>query len=305
MRLSPIIITALTVAAAMPAAASASQVSVDQGTLLFKSGAPASDVVLRGVQGGVAVTDSAQPLFVGPGCTTGAPVLCADAFFWDVRLGGGDDHFQGISAFPMTVRGGAGDDAIHAASQDTDVTGGPGNDDIWFNSNDTAHASGGDGNDRLYGWENGIVANGGSGDDLLVGDAKLSNFLDGNAGDDALVGTRGYGELSGGAGNDVIAVPYLGGLPGGWTLNGGPGDDLIQGSPLDDTISAGDGADTVSAVDGSADTIACGAGADTVYADTQDSVAKNCETVVRGSAPSLPAVNDAVARAEQMASQFN
>jgi Ca2+-binding RTX toxin-like protein len=306
MRLSPIIIAA-SVLAAFPGAACASQVSADQGTALFKSGAHASDVTGHEVLGGITFADAAQPLFAGPGCVTGPPVFCA-AGSWDVRFGAGDDRFHGFGFLPMKVSGGGGNDAIHAAGGHTDVLGGPGADSIWFNSNDPSQANGGDGDDRIFGWENVAAGAGGAGNDLVVGDARIVNTIDGNGGDDALIGTRGSGTANGGPGNDVIAVPTPnGGVGGGgsWTVAGGLGDDLIRGGPGLDAVNAGDGADTVDVVDGNVDSVVCGPGVDTAYADVADTVARSCEAVVRGPAPAFPAIDDALARAAQLASELS
>jgi Ca2+-binding RTX toxin-like protein len=307
MRPSPILII-LSAAIAFPTAASASQVSVDQGNALFKSGAQASDVTGHEVMGGITYEDALQPLFVGSGCVTGPPVFCP-AGGWDVRLGAGDDRFHGWGYLPMKVVGGAGNDKIHAAGGRTDATGGPGDDDLWVNANEQTRGNGGPGRDRVFGWENGVAIAGGDDDDLVVGDGRILNTaVDGNDGDDVIVGTRSGGNVAGGPGDDVITVPTQNrGISGrgSWTITGGIGDDLIQGGPGQETVNAGDGADTVDVVDGNVDSVACGPGADTVYADVDDTVARNCETVVRGPAPAFPAIDDALARAAQLASEVN
>jgi Ca2+-binding RTX toxin-like protein len=98
---------------------------------------------------------------------------------------------------------------------------------------------------------------GGGGADVISG-SGTANGLTGGVGDDALNGLGGDDSLDGGDGND--------------TLDGGTGSDAYAGGP---------GADTILARDDSPDTISCGADADTVTADTQDTVAADCETVSR------------------------
>jgi hypothetical protein len=68
--------------------------------------------------------------------------------------------------------------------------------------------------------------------------------------------------------------------PLGWCF-GTARADRIVGSPLPDRIAAGSDDDVVDVRGGGADVVRCGAGRDVVYADRSDSVARDCERVVR------------------------
>ena len=120
----------------------------------------------------------------------------------------------------------------------------------------------------------------------------------GTRGNDTIRGTSGADRIAGRGGNDRLS-----GRGGNDTVNGGPGDDVLIGGPGTDTLLggagrdrlnvaarnratdtavAGAGNDRVLARDGSPDQIRCGPGRDFVQADAGDSVAGDCERVLKG-----------------------
>jgi Tol biopolymer transport system component len=99
----------------------------------------------------------------------------------------------------------------------------------------------------------------------------------GTPGDDELEGTEGGDVICGDSGHDDIE-----GRDGDDQIYGGTGGDDIAGGPGEDTIDAGNGDDAVAAVDGETDDITCGLGIDEVFADHDDEVSSDCETVNRG-----------------------
>ncbi len=101
---------------------------------------------------------------------------------------------------------------------------------------------------------------------LVAGAARAALFR-GTDGPDKLVGTA--------------AADTIYGLAGPDTLDGRGGNDLLVPGFGRDRVTAGAGNDRVAAQDGSVDQIGCGTGRDTVTADTEDVVAKDCETVSR------------------------
>lgn len=104
------------------------------------------------------------------------------------------------------------------------------------------------------------------GPDRIIGTAR-ADVINGRGGDDDLRGRGGNDRINGGAGADLIA-----GDAGNDRLTGGPGPDTLLGGAGNDTITGGAGRDV----------IVCGKGRDTVRADALDSVARDCEKVVRG-----------------------
>jgi Tol biopolymer transport system component len=98
----------------------------------------------------------------------------------------------------------------------------------------------------------------------------------GTRGADLIVGTPGPDYAFGRDGADRI----FGGL-GDDRLFGGNGADRLYGGAGRDRIEAGAGADRIGVSDGAPDRVSCGPGRDVVWADSLDSVARNCESVVR------------------------
>ncbi|HEV7806852.1 MAG TPA: hypothetical protein VGO80_13595 [Solirubrobacteraceae bacterium] len=146
--------------------------------------------------------------------------------------------------------------------------------DIMFGlaGNDTL--GGASGVDCLYGGDGRDLLRGGAGADRLFGGTG-NDRLDGQSGNDRLSGEAGNDRLLGGTGND--------------SLTGAAGRDTLTDRRGRDRLSGGAGNDTIDARDAtlrdrrSADRIVCGAGRDRVNADPRDTVARNCERVVKRS----------------------
>jgi hypothetical protein len=102
-------------------------------------------------------------------------------------------------------------------------------------------------------------------------------------------------EVLGGSGADTLTTgdvaDVLDGGEGNDRLATGGGDDVVTGGLGIDDIDAGPGTDVVRAADGLADAVRCGDGADRVEADGFDTVAIDCETVIRTNTapPAAPA----------------
>lgn len=67
-------------------------------------------------------------------------------------------------------------------------------------------------------------------------------------------------------------------------IAGGPGTDGLTPGDGEDRVDGGSGRDSITVSgDGRVDRVQCGPGKDVVYADPVDRVARDCETVRRGS----------------------
>jgi Ca2+-binding RTX toxin-like protein len=229
----------------------------------------------------------------------------------DTLLGGdGNDTLDGRGGADV-LNGGAGDDLLSGdgnqpAAPDV-IDGGPGTDrmeDDWEAGDVSAKppvavtlAGGaddgrpGEGDDirnveRVVSHTQSTLVGTDAPEDLEVFQVDGPSTIAGLGGNDILKGSNGADTIDGGAGDDDIDAGY--------------GDDVITGGPGRDRISADQrsggcgpvwcdlpfGNDTVYAQDGEADSISCGYGQDTVYADPVDTVAGDCETVIRGAAGS-------------------
>ncbi|MFG3247693.1 calcium-binding protein [Streptomyces sp. NPDC048187] len=143
----------------------------------------------------------------------------------DVLLGDGDDTLAAFDPGVGTVRGGTGDDELHAHTART-VLGDAGDDMLMG----PAALNGGDGMDHLMGDDGDQRMWGGPGDDMI----------EGYGGDDTVYAGPGDDHAMGGEGRDIV----LGG-PGDDTLDGEGGDDLVCGGPGRDTVEGGPGRDIV------------------------------------------------------------
>ncbi|MER7700010.1 calcium-binding protein [Streptomyces sp. NPDC096095] len=143
----------------------------------------------------------------------------------DVFLGDRDDRIATSDPGVSTVRGGPGDDELHAHSAHT-VRGDAGDDMVMGR----VVLDGGDGMDHLMGDDGDQRLWGGRGDDMI----------DAYEGADVVYAGRGNDHVMGGDGDDVV----LGG-PGDDTLHGEDGDDLVVGGTGKDTVQGGPGRDLV------------------------------------------------------------
>ena len=99
------------------------------------------------------------------------------------------------------------------------------------------------------------------------------------------VGTKAADDLRGTNRSDSICsrggADRVEGLAGNDYLDSAAGDDTVIGGAGRDRITAGDGSDVILVRDGRRDLVTCGAGRDVVLADRLDSVAADCERVLR------------------------
>ena len=101
MRSSFALAAALSATFVLPATAVASTVGFEDGTVVFRSGSRTSDMTLsQPVFGHAGVHGRAPVAAAGAGCTSGAPVLCANPEFAphaDPRSAGDDDRVRAFS----------------------------------------------------------------------------------------------------------------------------------------------------------------------------------------------------------------
>jgi Ca2+-binding RTX toxin-like protein len=165
------------------------------------------------------------------------------------------------------------------------ITSGAGADTLTGSSGSNT-LTGGGGNDTLDGGTGADVLNGGSGSGDAVTYASRSATVtadidgvtdDGETSENDNVQTD-VENLTGGSSGDTLT-----GNSGVNSLTGGAGDDTIEGGEGADTLSGEGGADTLRSRDASGDSVSCGSESDSVIADSQDSVAADCESVDLGS----------------------
>ena len=214
------------------------------------------------------------PVSAGTGCDGGpATFFCgATMLSLTAALGGGDDALDLRNAsdkghaLPAAITGGSGADTVLGGTAAEDFGGGTG-DDRFIGALSPGDAfRGQDGTDTL---------------DLSNESSGFTITLDGvpddgpGSGGSANVGLD-VERVFGGSGTDDIT----GGI-GAETLHGGAGADIIEGGAGADQLVGAEGGDTLLARDDFVDGVTCGAGDDTVFADWNDVVAADCETVTR------------------------
>lgn len=176
------------------------------------------------------------PLEPGDHCTYRAPgdhtyVVCelptdsprSDKI--DIFLGDRNDKIATSDPAVRTVRGGDGDDELHAHSAHT-VRGDAGNDMVMGR----VVMDGGDGMDHLMGDDSDQRFWGGRGNDMIEAYGG-ADVVHAGSGDDHVMGGDGPDVLFGGSGNDM--------------LHGEGGDDLVSGGPGKDTVDGGPGRNIV------------------------------------------------------------
>jgi Ca2+-binding RTX toxin-like protein len=284
---------ALITVAAAPATASAAslQVASPSGTPTTVYAAAPGEVNALDMHGPdsnfkLPFFEFSAPLTVGPGCAGTNPTLC-DNNPIDVSLGDMDD-VANTNTFgaDLTMTAGAGDDDVLAGGLNATADGGSGADTMLLAADFTATGTGGSGRDRLAAGLGAFMVDidGGDGNDLVVPNGTR-NTANGGSGKDRLVSFEGLATtLSGGPGSDLLVGP-LDRLT--VTLDGGSGNDLAYGHAGGMTVTAGSGYDVVDVRGGASttpDTVTCGSGLDIVWADAADTVAGDCEFVLRRSA---------------------
>jgi hypothetical protein len=105
-------------------------------------------------------------------------------------------------------------------------------------------------------------------------DQKGLPLISGTTGNDIKNGTDVAEQIELKAGNDISNAKG-----GADCVKGGEGNDTLTGGAGDDEIRAGAGNDIVNVKNEGVDTVDCGAGSDIVFADKNDTVSNNCETV--------------------------
>ncbi|MEO0390763.1 MAG: calcium-binding protein [Pseudomonadota bacterium] len=164
------------------------------------------------------------------------------------------------------INGEGGNDTIYAAGGDDRLSGGS-DDDLLFGQFGDDFVNGDSGADTLLGGAGSDTLNGGDGPDKLFGGRGVQDELFGGDGNDTLVGGKdendtllGEKVLDGGAGDDRIFVPGIGGIAAGgedndlliskagteanWLL-GEDGDDRIFSNGYQEYADGGEGNDTI------------------------------------------------------------
>jgi hypothetical protein len=299
------VLVAVAVAAAVaPASASAARVELaspnGSPTITYTArggevNAPRMSGTVSGFDLRMPFLEFSAPLFAGDGCTAGEPVLCGQtdkSFPVDVALGDEDDVAY-INSFTsnVTLNAGPDSDDVLAGGFSASADGDTGNDTVYVAASNGATGNGGPGRDRVAGGLGAVAAllTGGLHADLVVPNGSLFDRGEGNSGNDRLVSFAGADVvLSGGSGSDVLVAPE--GRPGAKrVLDGGTSSDIIVTHLGGTTVDGGSGPDVIDVRGGDetpADTVTCGAGYDLVWADDADTVAGDCDQVIRhGVAP--------------------
>src|SRR6478735_4061440 len=286
------------VALAVPSAARAADVFVDNGVLRYTAtpGKTSNVTFLESAPATVQITtgtgddDGLTPIF--PTCMPGPPVTCSGVTSAAIDAGDQGDRitagfqdtvgaFFGLMNIPVVISGGDGNDALAGGARGDTIDGSAGDDEInGFAGNDSIR--GGDGNDAITPNTGTDAISGGDGVDTAVYGWRAAPTLsldgqanDGEAGENDLIGAdvenitaraaSGVATLTGDGRANRLTVP-----DGRGDITGGDGADVLEGSPLDDTFHARDG---------TPDTVLCNGGTDTVEADTVDTVSPSCEVV--------------------------
>jgi Ca2+-binding RTX toxin-like protein len=221
-------VAAVLLTGAWVSSASASTVAVDGDAVVYKAGdGEANDLTVRDDVGGSTFTDAGATIEPGAGCAalpSGAVACAPGPALLTVAVGDRADSVDADTNFFVEIRvtGGIGDDTLHSGS-----------------------ASG-----RLH------EVDGGSGDDTIATAVNLigTQVDDGGPGDDSVWAQGGgFGNLTGGSGDDSLR--YTQRSPGQTPelMDGGSGTDLYwwEGpDPFDDqfparALAAGDGFDTL------------------------------------------------------------
>jgi Ca2+-binding RTX toxin-like protein len=248
------------------------------------------------------------PLTVGASCSGLLPTICGfadQAFPVTVALGDEND-VASTNSFTqnLTLDAGAGDDDVLAGGIDATADGGSGSDSIILAANNVATGHGGSGRDRIFAGLGAAAAilDGGTSRDFLVPGGFAFNDAKGGGNADTLVSFTGDSvTLDGESGSDLLVAPTG---RSNIRLIGGSGSDIAFSHVGSVEVDAGSGYDYVdvkSGVDTAPDTVTCGSELDVVYADAWDTVAKDCELVIRrGTPPTLHRITNAIDAAKAL-----
>jgi Ca2+-binding RTX toxin-like protein len=276
-------LTALVVAAAIPATAGATTVQLEntesgQAMFIIDTTGVADSLSVTGSPSTTAtVTSQTNPITAGSGCTqvSATQVSCPATALYEAHLAAGADSFTDSSSLSARINGGPGNDTLHngtnspglPATVNTTINGDDGNDviDLSFRVNRPDIVSGGAGADTVTYLNR--LANSGPHKMSLDGVANDGKFttappqttegdnigadvenLTGSSNADQLIGNAAANTLDGlGGSNDNLeggAGPdILRGGAGGDFLNGQDGNDLLSGQDGNDTLNGGNGDD--------------------------------------------------------------
>lgn len=286
-----------TVALAVPASAQGAFATGDRGKLSYTGYSLEANRLVAGypAPGTVTLTETGRfgsaPVLIGThgSCDGfGRTVTCSGITSLEIKTGDGGDYVD-TTAVPLrtvvvtgkhndrvytgsgedSVNTGDGADVIDAGLGSDTVAGGPGAEDT---ASYASHGADQPVVATLDGTQNDGCAECGEADNVGA-DVEA---LVGGAGNDTLTGGAGANTVAGGAGDDALA--------------GADGDDTVDGGSGVDTVDGGAGNDRLATRDAAADRLACGAGADDGEADQEDTIAADCESVVRSEA--APAADD-------------
>ena len=220
------------------------------------------------VNSGTIQSDSASAIvLINSGIPTfGHTIVNTGNILGDIKLGNGDDVYNGRSGFVSgTILGEDGDDIITGGEAADVIDGGSGaneirslggddvittgddadfivagfGDDEIISGNGDDTIRGGDGEDEINGQGGVDFIQGGNGNDYIRmgnGDGQRG---EGNAGDDYIAGGNQKDVLLGGADEDELL-----GQGGNDVLRGGTGDDVLEGGTGDDRLVGNAGEDT-------------------------------------------------------------
>ena len=312
--LAGVAVAAVAALASSTASAASIALTVPGGTPTIAYTASPGEVnalAMRGTVGGgndlrMPFFEYSAPLTVGASCSGLLPTICGvvdRAFPVTVDLGDEND-VASTNSFTgrLTMDAGPGRDDVLAGGIEATANGGSGSDTIVLAANGAARGNGDGGRDKVFAGLGAAAAilTGGSGRDLLVPAGFAFNDAKGGSGNDTLVNFTGDGvTLDGESGVDALIAPN-----GRATLVGGSGSDIAFSHGGGVTVDAGSGYDYIDVRGGaatSADTITCGSEWDLVYADGGDSVAEDCEFVIRhGATTSVDRVTDGIAAAQAL-----
>lgn len=203
----------------------------------------------------IRLTDSAGiGGYVGNDCLrqSATEVECWGVQMFDLRLGDGDDRFNGSSdvMVPVRIDGDAGADVLIGGSGRDTLRGGAGN-DVLRGAGDTDKLYGDAGADQLFGGLEPDDLTGGADIDLVsyrsAGAAGSGNdYDDGRAGNYPITASID-GLANDGQANEqdniAVDIEELEGDGGNDTLTGGTNDNTLYGGPGNDTLKYSSGAD--------------------------------------------------------------
>ena len=267
-RLAGVLAAAFALTLAAPSRAATVHVTPDTANAIDYSSTAATTANVVTVTGTATagtfrVTDTAEPLTPGDGCTAvnantvDCTTLPGQQPIRQITadLGGGGDTFTNSTALSCICYGEGGGDTMNGGSEGEQLYGGPGMDTL----------DGGAGDDTLGGDEDADLVLGGDDDDEVRGGSG-NDTLDGEAGVDRVSyfhetgpvtvdlpepGVTATGQGAGAESDSILSVEGIDGSGEGDTLTGNSQTNVITGWGGDDTLNGGGGFDLLVGRDGS------------------------------------------------------